>query len=303
VIHCPSDPEAYEIFAWCFQRYAENAARQSLIGAGEVESSDPSELVAFARYRFDDLLDRFTMSFFEQRQSAGFSAGCSARQAAAAVTAPARQALLAFVAALGCRGAAFRRDECGDWRINGQYGWIYAVAGTLDRPGAEGFLLYYSGPEYIGSARGWGIARRAFEAFGCVTTQDGDDEGIVFLGFGQAKDLIMGILAASGVPMTWLTPPQWKRLVGIAPGKAGAKDAARSEACRIWPGKAALFARAKDDGRAEACLIAAAGLEGARLGHSRPSDGRPIDVSQKAGLPAPKNDGKPPAGSTQGVRP
>src|ERR1700722_6379029 len=62
--------------------------------------------------------------------------------------------------------------------------------------------------------------------------------------------------AASGVPVAFLTPPQWKRLVGIAPGQAGAKDAARSEACRRWPGKAALFARQKDDGRAEACLIA-----------------------------------------------
>jgi hypothetical protein len=48
---------------------------------------------------------------------------------------------------------------------------------------------------------------------------------------------------------------------GIAPGKAGAKDAARSEAIRRWPVKAALFARQKDDGRAEAALIAVAGLK------------------------------------------
>jgi hypothetical protein len=61
--------------------------------------------------------------------------------------------------------------------------------------------------------------------------------------------------------LPFLTPPQWKRLVGIAPGKAGAKDAARSAAIRRWPGKAALFARVKDDGRAEACLICLAGLE------------------------------------------
>jgi hypothetical protein len=99
------------------------------------------------------------------------------------MSAPARprEALLALVQPLGCRDAALRRDECGDWRIRGRYGWIYGVAGALDQPGVEGFLLYYSGPEFIGSARGWGFAKRAFEAFGCAATQDGDDEGIAFL--------------------------------------------------------------------------------------------------------------------------
>ena len=51
-----------------------------------------------------------------------------------------------------------------------------------------------------------------------------------------------------------------KRLVGIPPGKEGAKDGARSQALRRWPGHAATFARVKDDGRAEAALIAIAGL-------------------------------------------
>lgn len=49
-------------------------------------------------------------------------------------------------------------------------------------------------------------------------------------------------------------------VVGIPPGKDGAKDAARSEAIRRWPDKASLFARKSDDGRAEAALIAVAGL-------------------------------------------
>jgi hypothetical protein len=49
-----------------------------------------------------------------------------------------REALLTLVEALGCRDNALRRDECGDWCISGQYGWIYAVAGTLDQPGTEG---------------------------------------------------------------------------------------------------------------------------------------------------------------------
>jgi crossover junction endodeoxyribonuclease RuvC len=55
------------------------------------------------------------------------------------------------------------------------------------------------------------------------------------------------------------------RVIGIAPGKERAKDRARSEAIRRWPGHAALFARVKDDGRAEAALIGVAGLlRGAR---------------------------------------
>jgi crossover junction endodeoxyribonuclease RuvC len=86
------------------------------------------------------------------------------------------------------------------------------------------------------------------------------DGAVQAFAFGRCKGVLEGVLAAAGVPVAFLTPPQWKRLAGIAPGKAGAKDAARSEAVRRWPSKAALFSRAKDDGRAEAALIAVAGL-------------------------------------------
>lgn len=78
--------------------------------------------------------------------------------------------------------------------------------------------------------------------------------------FGRSKGVIEGVCAAAGLPVVFLTPPVWKRAVGIPPGKDGAKDAARSEAIRRWPGQAALFARVKDDGRAESALIAVAGL-------------------------------------------
>ena len=78
--------------------------------------------------------------------------------------------------------------------------------------------------------------------------------------FGRSRGVIEGVMAALGLPVAFLTPPVWKRSVGIAPGKVGAKDAARSEAIRRWPDHAAQFARVKDDGRAEAALIAVAGL-------------------------------------------
>jgi crossover junction endodeoxyribonuclease RuvC len=79
--------------------------------------------------------------------------------------------------------------------------------------------------------------------------------------FGRCRGVIEGACAVLGVPIRFVTPPSWKRSVGIPPGKARAKDAARSEAIRRGPDKAALFARAKDDGRAEAALIAVAGMK------------------------------------------
>ena len=84
--------------------------------------------------------------------------------------------------------------------------------------------------------------------------------------FGRSRGVIEGACGALGLAVTFITPPVWKRAVGIPPGKDGAKDAARAEAIRRWPDKAGLFARVKDDGRAEAALIAVAGLlrEGAR---------------------------------------
>ncbi len=77
--------------------------------------------------------------------------------------------------------------------------------------------------------------------------------------FGRCRGVVEGVAGALGVPTRFLTPPVWKRAVGIAPGK-DMKDAARSEAIRRWPAHAARFARVKDDGRAEAGLVGLAGL-------------------------------------------
>ncbi|HKN27214.1 MAG TPA: hypothetical protein VJY34_04760 [Roseiarcus sp.] len=74
-----------------------------------------------------------------------------------------------------------------------------------------------------------------------------------------AKGVIEGVMASLGLPIAFLTPPTWKRIVGIGPGK-DMKDAARSEAIRRWPAQAALFAGKMGDGRAESALIGAAGL-------------------------------------------
>jgi crossover junction endodeoxyribonuclease RuvC len=78
--------------------------------------------------------------------------------------------------------------------------------------------------------------------------------------FGRCRGVVEGACAALCLSVTFLTPPVWKRIIGIPPGKNGAKDMARSEAIRRWPAHASLFARVKDDGRAESALIALAGI-------------------------------------------
>ena len=87
--------------------------------------------------------------------------------------------------------------------------------------------------------------------------------------FGRSRGVIEGVCGAAGVPLSFLTPAHWKRLVGIAPGKEGAKDAARSEAIRRWPGHAATFARVKDDGARRG------GTDRDRGAHERRPDAQP----------------------------
>ena len=77
-----------------------------------------------------------------------------------------RTRLLELAVALHSRKKALRRDECGDWRIGGTRGHIYAVP--------EGFQIYVRG-----TARAWGFAKRAL-SFAKVG-QDGDNEGFLIL--------------------------------------------------------------------------------------------------------------------------
>lgn len=76
---------------------------------------------------------------------------------------PERERLSAFARALASRAVALRRDECGDWRINGSRGHVYAAP--------EGFQIFVMG----WSANGWNRAKRAL-SFAQICN-DGDDEG------------------------------------------------------------------------------------------------------------------------------
>ena len=92
-----------------------------------------------------------------------------------------------------------------------------------------------------------------------VATRPG--EGVVSaFAFGRSRGVVEGVLGTLLIPYTLITPKVWKGIIGIPPGKEGAKEAARSLAIRRWPDKAQLFRRVLDHNRAEAALIGFAGL-------------------------------------------
>ena len=87
-----------------------------------------------------------------------------------------REALLKFAEALGSRRSALMRDECGDWRIEGNRGHIYAVPGALEQPHTPGFQIYFGG---VVVEKGWLNTKREV-AFAKVM-QDGDIDGCMFM--------------------------------------------------------------------------------------------------------------------------
>jgi crossover junction endodeoxyribonuclease RuvC len=70
--------------------------------------------------------------------------------------------------------------------------------------------------------------------------------------FGKGYGVILGVLAAHGVPVTLVSPAVWKRALGVLK----AKDAARARASQLLPEAAPQWPLKKHDGRAEAALLA-----------------------------------------------
>lgn len=70
--------------------------------------------------------------------------------------------------------------------------------------------------------------------------------------FGRAVGAVEGVLAALGVPVSYVAPVVWKRALAVPTGK----DGARLRASQLMPAYAERWRRAKDDGRAESALIA-----------------------------------------------
>jgi hypothetical protein len=96
-----------------------------------------------------------------------------------------REALLPMLDALDASPSALRRDECGDPRIDGRWGHIYAVPGSLDRPDIPGFqIIVLSEKPETGAfdrwtKQGWTYAKGALEF--TELANDGDLEGLFFL--------------------------------------------------------------------------------------------------------------------------
>lgn len=75
--------------------------------------------------------------------------------------------------------------------------------------------------------------------------------------FGHSAGLCEGVCAALGLRYGYVLPQAWKRLYRLT-GRE--KDAARTEAIRLYPEIAHELARKKDIGRADAVLIAGYGV-------------------------------------------
>ena len=81
-----------------------------------------------------------------------------------------RPALVRLADLIVSRPAALRRDECGDWRIRGRCGHIYAVS-------PERFQLVFTGADE--SARRWNSAKERLRF--ARLAQDGEFDGSLFL--------------------------------------------------------------------------------------------------------------------------
>jgi crossover junction endodeoxyribonuclease RuvC len=76
--------------------------------------------------------------------------------------------------------------------------------------------------------------------------------------FGKGFGIILGILAALGVPYNLVPPQRWKKALQVP----AAKDGARARASQLLPAHTDKWKLVKHDGRAEAVLLA---LYGHRL--------------------------------------
>lgn len=69
--------------------------------------------------------------------------------------------------------------------------------------------------------------------------------------FGRGVGQIEGVLAALGVPVSYVAPRTWQKAVGMAKGPHGS----RHRAGQLMPDMAASWPLVKHDGRADAALI------------------------------------------------
>lgn len=69
---------------------------------------------------------------------------------------------------------------------------------------------------------------------------------------GKSFGIVVGILAARALPVTFVSAQRWKKNLGVP----ASKDGARARASQLMPASAHQWPLVKHDGRAEAALIA-----------------------------------------------
>ena len=74
--------------------------------------------------------------------------------------------------------------------------------------------------------------------------------------FGKAFGIVIGVVSALGIPVTFVAPVKWKRAQGVTADK----DGARARASQLMPGGSSQWPLVKHDGRAESALIAHYGM-------------------------------------------
>jgi hypothetical protein len=161
-----------------------------------------------------------------------------------------REALLKLVEALGCWDRALRRDECGDWRINGKLGHIYAVPGTLDDAKREGFQIYCRCAEEFEeptSSQGWTWAKKVLSF--CEVVNDGDDEGMLFLARLPNPEEAAAIRDKIGITKKReISDAERERLAGMGHRFGARRDGVVSEIGGEKPPSAAEADRQEPDG-------------------------------------------------------
>ena len=78
-------------------------------------------------------------------------------------------------------------------------------------------------------------------------------QGVVSMfSFGQSYGVVLGVVAALDLPLTLITPQEWRKGMRVQ----GGKDASRLRILELKPECSPLFSRKRDHGRADATLIA-----------------------------------------------
>ena len=103
--------------------------------------------------------------------------------------------------------------------------------------------------ELLAASSGHNQRRAIIEA---VSAMPGQGVSSTFR-FGEALGVVLGVLGALQIQVSWASPVRWKKAAGLY-GKD--KDAARTLALQLHPEAGDMLTRKKDIGRADAICIA-----------------------------------------------